>query len=103
MVDPLRDTKVGRRKRDAIMLIIEIVLKCAADLINQLRSRMEHQVYKEENMKIIKITGVWLEAKSLMQSVVSRGASTVANLTFDRIPASAVELDCELLKSAGKQ
>ena len=32
------------------------------------------------------------EAKSLTQCVVFRGASTVANLTFDRFISSAVEL-----------
>ena len=54
---------------------------------------MEDKVYGEEDIKVIKNTRVLLEAKSLMQSVVSRGASTVANLTFDRFLASAVEVD----------
>ena len=48
--DPLRDTRVGRRQRDAIKLlnedkIIEMVKKHAADLVTHLISRMEDKVY----------------------------------------------------------
>ena len=48
LFDPLRDTRVGRRQRDAIKLlnvdkIIEIAEKVAADLVTQLNSRMEDQ------------------------------------------------------------
>ena len=43
--DPLRDTRVGRRQIDAIKLlnednIIEMVKKCAADLVTHLSSRI---------------------------------------------------------------
>ena len=61
------------------------------------------KAYGEEDIKVIKNTRVLLEARILMQSVVSRGASTVANLTFDRFLASAVEVDTELLQRADKQ
>ena len=96
--DPLRDTRVGRRQRGAIKLlddekIIELVGKHAKDLVTHLSSRMEEKVYKEEDIKIIKHTRILLETRSLMQSVVSRGASAVANLTFDRFMASDVEVD----------
>ena len=106
--DPLRDTRVGKRKRDAIKLlneqsIIEMVKKCAADLVTHLSSRMEEKVYGEEDIKVIKNTRVLLETRSLMQSVESRGASTVANLTFDRFLSSAVEVDTDLLLRADKQ
>ena len=101
--DPLRDTRVGRRKRDAIKLldeekIIELVGKHATELVTHLSSRMEDKVYKEEDIKIIKNTRILLETRNLMQSVVSRGASAVANLTFDRFLASAEEVDSELLQ-----
>ena len=80
-----------------------MVMKRAADLVTHLSSRMEDKVYGEEDIKVIKNTRVLLEARSLMQSVVSRGASTVANLTFDRFLASAVEVDSELLQKADMQ
>ena len=46
--DPLRDIRVGKRQRDAIMLldvdkIIEMVEKGAADLVTQLNSGMEDE------------------------------------------------------------
>jgi hypothetical protein len=108
VADPLRDTRVGRRQRDAIKLldedkIIEMVMKRAADLVTHLSSRMEDKVYGEQDIKVIKNTRVLLETRSLMQSVVSRGASTVANLTLDRFIASAVEVDPELLQRADEQ
>jgi hypothetical protein len=46
VADPLRDTRVGRKKKDAIKLmdegkIIEVVKKRASDLVSHLCSRME--------------------------------------------------------------
>ena len=66
-----------------------------------LSSRIEEKVLGEEGIKVIKNTRVRLETRSLMQSVVSRGASAVANLTFDRF-ASVVEVDTDLLLRASR-
>ena len=80
VLDPLRDTRV----RDAIKLlneddIISMVVKRAT----YLSSRLEDKVYRMEDIQMIKNTRVLLGVKCPMQSVVSRGAAAVANLTWD--------------------
>ena len=103
VADPLRDTRASRRQRDAIKLldedkIIRKVEKRATDLVTHLSSRLEDKVYREKDIMVIKNTRVLLGASSLMQSVVTRGAPTVANLTWDKFLASSVEVDTSLLE-----
>ena len=76
VADPLRDTRAGRRQRDAIKLldedkIIKNVEKRATDLVEHLSSRLEGKVYREKDILVIKNTRVFLGASSLMQSVVT--------------------------------
>ena len=103
VADPLRDTRASRRQKDAIKLldedkIIKEVEKRATDLVTHLSSRLEEKVYREKDILVIKNTRVVLGARNLMQSVVTRGAPTVANLTWDRFLASSVEVDPSLLE-----
>ena len=62
-------------------------LDCAPDLFTRLSSWIEEKAYKEENVKIIKITRNIIKFESLIQRVL-----------FCRFLASAEEVDSELLK-----
>ena len=103
VADPLRDTRAARREKDAIKLldqdaIIKVVEKRARDVVNHLSSKLDDKVYREKDIRVVKNTRIVLGAHSLLQSVVARGAPTVANLTWDKFYTSSVEVDSSLME-----
>ena len=106
--DPLKDTRIGRRKREATKLleeddIVKIVEKRASDIVEHLSSRLEAKVYREKDFKVIKNTRVLLGARNLMLSVVSKGAPTISNLTWGKFFGSSVEVDPQLLERTSEE
>jgi hypothetical protein len=103
VADPLRDTRVGRRQKEAIRLlnketIIRAVQQRATDVVTHLSSRLEDKVYRKEDIQVIKNTRVVLGSRSLMLSVVARGSSTVSSLTWGKFLSSSLEVDPMLLE-----
>ena len=103
VADPLKDTRIGRRQKEAIKLlaeddIIKAVNTRASDLVTHLVTRLEDKVYREKDIKVIKNTRVLLSTRNLMLSVLSRGAANVANLTWEMFYCSSVEVDPTLLQ-----
>ena len=108
MADPLKDTRIGGRKKEATKLlngddIIKAVERRATDLVSHLSSRLEDKVYREKDVKMIKHTRVLLSSRNLMLSVVARGATTVSNLTWEKFLASSQEVDPTLLERTSKE
>ena len=100
--NPLKDTRIGRREKEAIKLlaeddIIEAVNKRASNLVKHLVDRLEEKVYREKDIKVIKNTRVVLSTRNLMLSALSRGSVTAANLTWEKFYSSSVEVDPTLL------
>ena len=108
VADPLKDTRIGGRKKEATKLlngddIIKAVERRATDLVSHLSSRLEDKVYREKDVKMIKHTRVLLSSRNLMLSVVARGATTVSNLTWEKFLASSQEVDPTLLERTSKE
>ena len=106
--DPLKDTRIGRKQREAASLlnedsIIKAVEKRATDLVTHLSSRLEGKVYRDQDIKVIKNTRVLLSARSLMLSVKARGAATISNLTWEKFLISSVEVDSTLLQRVSEE
>ena len=100
--DPLKDTRIGRKVRDATKLlneddIIKTVQQRVTDIVTHISSRLERKVYREADIKVIKNTLVILSARNLMLTAASRGASTVSNLTWNKFLSSSIEVDSSLL------
>ena len=67
--NPLKDTRIGRKKKEAIKLlaeddIIETVNKRASDLVKHLVARLEDKVYREKDIKTIRNTCVLLSTRN---------------------------------------
>ena len=108
VADPVKDTRIGRRKKEATKLlreedIIKAVEKRATSLVTHLSSRLESKVFREKDIKVIKNTRVLLSTRNLMLSVGSRGASTVSNLTWEKFLSSSVEVDPTLLQRTSEE
>ena len=107
VADPIRDTRIGRKQRKATELldedkIIQIVEARGKELVSHISSRLEKKVYWEEDVKAIQNSRILLGARSLLLSVHSRGAATIANLTFPKFVVSAAEVDPELFERISK-
>ena len=103
VVDPIKDTRIGRQRKDAAKLlneddIIKVVGERGKALVSHLSGKLEDKVYREEDVKMIKNSRVLLGMKDLLLSVISRGAVTIANLTCDKFLKSAVEVDSSLFE-----
>ena len=108
VADPLKDTRVGKRKREAISLldqesIIKIVERRATEVVNHLSGGLMEKVYREEDKKVIKNTRIVLSSKSLVNSVVARGAPAVFSLTWDKFLKSSVEVDPTLTQRVSEE
>ena len=108
VADPLKDTRIGRRSKEATKLleeddIIKIVEKRATDIVTHFSSRLEGKVYREKDIRMIKNTRILLGARSLMLSLVSRGSPAISNLTWDKFYRSSLELDPKLLERVTKE
>ncbi len=108
VANPLKDTRIGRMRKDAAKLLIEneiikAVEKQGRSIITHFTSWLEAKVYRVEDLEVIKNTRVLLGARDLLRNVHSRGASTITNLTCARFVASACEVDSSLYKRIGKE
>ena len=106
--NPLKDTRIGKSQKNAIKLmdedaIIQMAEKRAVDVVKHLSERLENKVYREKDIKMIQVSRVLLGAHSTVQSVVARGAQTVANLTCEKFFESSVEVDPGLLERVSKE
>ena len=104
--NPLKDTRIGRKKKEAIKLlaeddIIETVNKRNSDIVKHLVARLEDKVYREKDIKTIKNTRFLLSTRNLILSVLSR--VTVANLTWEKFYSSSVEVDPTLLERISEE
>ena len=106
--DPIKDTRIGRKQREATKLlneddIIMTVAERGRQLVKHISTNLENKVYREEDKELIKNCRVILGARNLVLNVSSRGAATISNLTFSKFQCSSEAIDSQLYERISKE
>ena len=108
VADPIKDTRIGRKHRDATKLlneddIIKAVEGRGRRLVKHISSRLEDKFYQPEDKEKIKNCRVVLGARNLVRSVCCRGAVTTSNLTQDKFLVSSEAIDNQVYERISKE